>query len=106
MDPGYKFPQGAQHAPPKKNTNPDLGPGTHRLPSMDKRIQHENKTFGKPKEPEPLPDNKVPGPGTYDATPLDTVPSFKICKPTEIDETKKRPNTVNVGPQHYNPRRP
>lgn len=108
MDAGYKFPLGPKDAcaaAVNKNKNEGLGPGSHKLPSMDRRIMHENKTFGKPQPPSPLPDNKVPGPGTYDPVPLDTVPSFAIKKPTQ-DETRKRPNTVNVGPQHYNPRRP
>lgn len=45
-----------------------------------------NKTFGQPSKVKPLPDNGVPGPGNYDPKPGFPIPSFKICKATEINE--------------------
>lgn len=62
--------------------------------------------MGKFQPPKPLPDNGVPGPGNYDIEKKDRVPSFMIKQDTEVDESRKRPNTVAIGPQQYNPTRP
>jgi hypothetical protein len=110
MEAGFAFSQGpkdAMAAAVKKNLNHNLGPGTHKIVEYGKKEWSSRAgTMGKPKEPKGLPDNGVPGPGTHNPETQDTIPSFKICKDTEVDESRKRPNTVAIGPQQYYPQRP
>ena len=59
----------------KNKNNP--GPGTHYVKDLDKRRQGIHATMGPVQQPEPLPDNGVPGPGTYE-----------IDKPSKVNTLK------------------
>lgn len=90
MEPGFAVPLGPKDAIQQainKNTNPT--PWAHNIRPLDSRKPGSHSTLGVAGPPKPLPDNGVPGPGTYEIEPNNPVPSFKICKDTELNEKQK-----------------
>jgi len=58
--------------------------------------------------PTPLPDNGVPGPGTYQQVPNKSIPGFKIVNATQLNEKqenlkKQQEGKPQVGPWSYTP---
>ena len=110
MEPGFTFPAGSRDAQkPDTAKNVDLGPGSHdpRLPKSGTSRRFLGGSLGV----KPLIDNGVPGPGTYVPEPIESIPSFKIAKKTELNDKQRfklieQEGKIPVGPQSYNPTAP
>ena len=110
MEPGFTFPAGSRDAlKPDTAKNVDLGPGSH-----DPRLLKSGTSrrfLGGSLGVKPLVDNGVPGPGTYEPEPIESIPSFKIAKKTELNDKQRfklieQEGKIPVGPQSYNPTAP
>jgi hypothetical protein len=72
---------------PQTAKNINLGPGSHdpHLPKSGTSKRMLGGSLGI----KPLVDNGVPGPGTYQAEPLDRIQSFKIVNKSELNEKQR-----------------
>lgn len=110
MEAGFAVPLGPKDAmltAVNKNQNP--GPGSHHIRPLDSRKPGAHSTLGLAGPAKPLPDNGVPGPGTYEVDNNLPVPSFKICQDTQFNDKQEsyiKQKGESIGPNHYHPMKP
>lgn len=86
------------------------GPGAYEIRKEEKQEGTAKSFLGGPLEQKYNVDNGVPGPGSYNAKDLESVPGFRIVphqkKEGEDHSGDEKGDNIPVGPQKYNPNHP